>query len=247
MKQEIVRVARKVGTSAGIILPIKLLGATVKVSVLEEPVNPLVDSMRILERHKLSSDVLSVVLVGSYARGENEVGSDVDVLIVSGESNVVIEEGRYSIVVVSRDRLEREIGRDVVYCSMVYEGVALVNGRLLDELKKVGIADEVLKKFVRETRVALRKAKKMIRIDKKLGNKKTGDSVAYSLVLRMRSLMILEKIRNGGKFRKRELVRVVGGGMYERYMVVKGGKRGSGTSILEAENLIEKIEGMMNE
>ena len=247
MKQELVRVARKVGTSAGVILPIKLLGATVKVSVLEEPVNPLVDSLRILEKHKLSSDVLSVVLVGSYARGENEVGSDVDVLVVSGNSDVVIEEGKYSILVISRDRLEREIGLDVVYCSMVYEGVPLMNGHLLDELKKVGVVDVVLKKFARDTRRALKKARKMIRIDEKLGNRKTGDSVAYSLVLRIRSLMILEKIREGGKFRKRELVKIVGEDMYGKYKAVKGGKMGDGTSILEARKMIEKIGGMMNE
>ena len=245
MKQELVRVARKVGTSAGVILPIKLLGATVKISVLEEPVNPLMDCMKILGRHKLASDVLSVVLVGSYARGENEVGSDVDILVISKNSNMIIEEGKYSVVVVSRDRLEGEIGRDVAYCSMVYEGVALVNGHLLDELKKVGVADGVLKRFVRETRVALGKARKMIGIDEKLGNRNTGDSVAYSLVLRIRSLMILEKIREGGKFRKRELIKVVGDDMYERYRAVKNGKMGNGTSIVEAKALIEKIEGMM--
>lgn len=242
MKQELVRVARKVGTSAGVILPIGLLGATVKVSVLEEPVNPLMDSLRILEKHKLSSDVLSIGLTGSYARQDNGIGSDVDILVISKESNVVIEEGKYSIIVISKDQLIKEISEDVIYYSMVQEAIGLINGHLLDEMKKIELSKDALKGFVRDSGKFILKAWKMIKIDRKLGNNNTGDSVAYSLVLRIRSLMILNGISEGKKFRNRSFVREVGEVMYGRYKFVKDGKIGNKTPIVEAVRLIGLLE-----
>lgn len=243
MEQELIRVARRVGTSSGVILPIKLLGATVKVSVLEEPINPLLDSLRILEKHKLSSDVLSIGLIGSYARGENDVGSDVDILVISEGVNMTIEKGKYSIVVVSRNELKKSLKSNLIYYfPMIREAVPLMNEHLLNDFKKYKVDNGSLKMFVRDTKRALLRAKRMIKLDEKIGNKNTGDSVAYSLILRLRSLYLLKKINENKKATKREFLKFVSPVMYERYKAVKDGKMSNRTPIVEAVKMIEDIE-----
>ena len=243
MEQEIIKVTRRVGTSSGVILPIKLLGATVKVTVLEEPINPLLDSIKILEKHNLSSEVLAMGLVGSYAREENEIGSDVDILVITRDTNSTIGEGKYSLTLVSKMSLEKSLEQNPVYfLPMIQEAIALINGSLFDKYKAYEIKKDNLRRLVIETKEAISKAKKMIKLDKALDHKNTGDSVGYSLVLRFRSLYIMDKIIRCQKATKREFLRMVDHSLYERYLAVKKGGLASRTPIDKAEELIKQIE-----
>jgi predicted nucleotidyltransferase len=247
MKQKLIRVARRVGTSSGVILPIGLLGATVQVSVLQEPVSPLLDSLKILEKHKLSSDVLSIGLIGSHARGENNVDSDVDILIISESVNMTIEEGKYSVVIVSKNELEKSLkSNSIYYFPMIREAIPLMNEHLLNYFKKYEVGSS-WRTFTKDTMGALSKAKKMIELDEKLGNKNTGDSVAYSLVLRLRSLYLLKMIGEKKKATNREFSKLVSSVMYERYKAVKSGKMLNKTPIVEAVKMIKNIEKWLKE
>ncbi|MBU3923782.1 MAG: nucleotidyltransferase domain-containing protein [Nanoarchaeota archaeon] len=241
MKQEYFRVARRVGTSAGVILPVKLLGATVKINIVEEPVNPLIDSLKIVEKNELAGEVLGIVLAGSYARGDYEVGSDVDILVISSKKNLMINEGRYSILVMSLDVLKKRLVSDVIVYSMIVEGECILNKSLLDELKGICNKKSVLKNYVIATLGVLKKLEKMIDLDEKLGNKLMGDSVGYSLVLRIRGLLYLNE-----KYNKKKLKKIVGDNIYERYLLVKSGKMGNGVEIEKAKELINYLRGALN-
>ena len=246
MKQELIRTTRRVGTSAGVILPIKLLGAVVKISVIEEPINPLLDSIKILKKHKLSSEILAIGLTGSHARIENEIGSDVDILIITEKTTKTIEEGKYSLTLISEKELKKSLEKNpIYYLPMIYEAIPLINPPLLEKYKKHPIKKETLNEFIGDTQKTISNAKKMIEIDEKLNNKNTGDSIAYSLILRFRSLYSLQKMLLKKKISKKDFKKIVNPTLYNIYLDVKKGKMKNRTPIKEAKETIKQIEKLL--
>ena len=138
--EPIVKIAREVGTSAGVLLPRSLLGAKVKVTVIEEAPNPLMDSLKILEENGLNSSVLGIYLTGSYARKEATLESDVDILVITGNITKNISEGRYSLTLVSLKDLEKGLeDNSISYYPMIFEAEVLINGALIEKYKKINL------------------------------------------------------------------------------------------------------------
>jgi len=244
MKYELIKTTREVGTSAGVILPRKLLGATVKITVLEEAPNPLLDSLKILENHKLAQEILGMYLVGSYARGENKLHSDIDVLVVTQNTTKTINEGRYSLTLVSMKDLEQSLKDNLIYyLPMIKEAKTLLNNNLIETFKDLKIGEKHIRRILMETQKAIVKIRKMIELDSKLGNCNTGDSVSYSLILRLKSLYIVGKLKKGILWSNKEFERLVSSKIYERYLYVKNeNKVLSKTPLKEAQQMLKLLE-----
>ena len=244
MKQELIKIAREVGTSAGVLLPRKLLGATIKITVLEEAPNPLIDSLGILERCNVTDDVLGVYLVGSYSRGDNGLGSDVDVLVITQGTTKIINEGKYNLTLISKEDLEKSLKENFIYYyPMIVEAKTLLNKGLIEDYKKILIEKKDFNSFLTDTQEMIKKIKEMIDSDVRLKNKNTGDSVSYSLVLRLRTLYIFDKLKKGKLWLNKEFMGLINKKIYERYVYVKnGGHVSNKTPIKEATEMLSILE-----
>ena len=84
-KQEITGKIIKVGNSAGILLPREWLNGEAKVTLVQKPLNPEKEIFEILNEEMPS--IISLALVGSYARKEENQKSDVDILGITTSLN----------------------------------------------------------------------------------------------------------------------------------------------------------------
>src|SRR3989344_4255021 len=122
--EQIVRQTREVGTSAGVLLPRSWLNKEVVVT-LKDLSNVEIASrvVEILLSRGLLGDVIGIYLTGSYARGEYDSGSDIDVLVVTSKTNKLIEDGDYEINMVGERNLRKNLSKSLYYLSMVSEAV----------------------------------------------------------------------------------------------------------------------------
>ena len=77
---ELIKQTTRVGNSAGVLLPKNWLNSTVKVSLLAQPI--LSEIVKKIDTKK----ALGIYLTGSHARGEQGDCSDIDVLVITEDT-----------------------------------------------------------------------------------------------------------------------------------------------------------------
>ena len=124
----------KVGNSAGVVLPRNWLNGMAKIELIEEPLNLRKDIFEFLSPYL--EDLLGIYLVGSYARGEEDSDSDIDVIAISENIRKEIKEGRYNISIYSLDSIKNTLEKDpLMVLPRLLEAKPLLNKHLLEELK----------------------------------------------------------------------------------------------------------------
>ena len=80
------------------------------------------------------SKIVSIALIGSYARMEQEEGSDVDVVIFSTQ-RFDIRINNYHIILINVNKLEEEISvNPALFKSILDEGVVILNESFLKNI-----------------------------------------------------------------------------------------------------------------
>ena len=246
----VMRKATALGNSSGVLLPREWLDKTVVVTLAEPSADEITnDVVRILLENKFLEDTLGIYMTGSHARKDKiSIESDIDILILTNSINKEIKKGKYSIVLISESNLKKSLEENpMYYYPMIYESKTLVNNKLIESYKYIRKLN--IKNYITSTKTALKKVKEIISMDKKLGRKKTGDSVAYSLILRLRSFYILKSISNKELWKKEgflSLIRKITGEkeIYERYNEVKNKNSSKDNTVLieDAEKIIKYLE-----
>lgn len=248
--ETLVKQARMVGNSAGVLLPKNWHGKNVVVTLMDIlPKEILKDVIEILSERKLLNDILGIYLIGSYARNKNEITleSDIDILIITEHTNKETSEGKYNIILIPESELAKSLKENSIhYYPMIYEAKSLLNSQLLKKLRKHKLK---IDSYIKSTKMMLEKNKNMINLDEKLGNETTGDVVAYSLVLRLRGFYILEKLSENKIWNKQEFMKLVKNitgnpKIYERYIYIKekNNFKKNTISIKDANKLIDYLE-----
>ena len=241
---EMIKTAVKVGNGAGVLLPKKWLNS--KVKIVLQPLNIEEDILDILINEGILEEIKGVYLTGSYARQEQSIDSDVDVLVVTQNINKKIEKGRYEIICISKKELEKHLKENALpILSMIKEAKPIVNSELLSEYKDSKLTKKNLKWHIETTKSAMNVIKADIGLSKEMDKKKIGDGIAYSLILRLRTLYIVDCIRKNKIWKKRDFLRLVkkiSGSLtaYERYISSKN------KNTLENKLLIEEAEKLMD-
>ena len=112
MEKLILKNVIRVGNSAGVLVPKEWINGKAKVELIEEPINIQKDVINILQ--KFLDDVIAIYLVGSYARNEQEKGSDIDILVISNEKTKEIHSGKYNISICPLKNIQRN-SRSTIY------------------------------------------------------------------------------------------------------------------------------------
>lgn len=236
---EIIRKAVRVGNSAGVLLPREFLDR--KVKVILQPLDIEREILEILIDEKIINNVLGVYLVGSFARNEETIESDVDILVITDNLNKRIEKGKYSILCIEKKEIEKQLKENALpVLAMLKEAKTIINKELVKNYLFSKLNEKNLEYHLRTTKSAMRVVEKDIANAKEEKNK-VSDASAYSLILRLRTIYIINCIRKNKIWSKKEflkLARKISGSekAYERYLMSKN------KNSLEYELPIEEAE-----
>ncbi len=243
---EIIKTAIKVGNSAGVLLPRGWLNTQVKIVL--QPLNIEKDVLRILMEENLLKETWGVYISGSYAREEQTIDSDVDVLVVTSNLNKRIKKEKYELILISKDSLEKQLEENALpILPMIIESKPIINQELLENYKKTGLTKKNLNWHLETTKSAMKLVEKDIEASKEL-KRDVSDAAAYSLILRLRTLYIINCLKNKKMWSKSEflsMIKKISGSLkaYERYASAKN-KNTSSSSLPAGE--AEKLRNYIN-
>ena len=232
-------------------MPKEWLHGEAKITLLKKPENPKKEVLNILEPYL--SSVLGVYIVGSYARGEQSRGSDVDVLAITTDISRHMRQANYDITFVSKDNLKATLEDNILpLLPMIMEASAVINAALLVEYRSTPLTKHNLRWHIETTKSSLELARISLQLAKE-NSDKISDNIIYSLILRLRegyivdSIMKKKKATNAGL---RTLIKAVAGSLesYEAYRRSKANLRTRKViPMKEAEALHSSIASMIAE
>ncbi len=198
MSAAIVKAVKRYGNSGGVYVPNHWIGGKVRIELVEEPLNPQDVVAKIPLEH-----VISVILYGSYARGEASEGSDIDILLIVDDDykmDIPAEiMQKYDIQVKCLRDMRNALVHDPVFYKMIKdEAVALVNHQFLDSLKEEVPKMADIEKRIEMIESSLDITKEILKID-------ANADVAYPIVMRLKEILLIECLLSGKKYSTKAL------------------------------------------
>ena len=243
-----IKKAIKAGNSSAVILPRAWLNREVRVELVKKtPEIILKDVLDISKKYMPPERIFGVYLVGSYARKEEGKDSDIDVLIISENvDKEIVNEGVYSILIVSLSLLKWKLKNNLLPLGpMINEAVPLINSVYLDIMRnQLSVTRRNVKWYIETTKDKIDAIENSIK-----DAKKTVDNrVAYTLVLRIRTLKLIQMLYSGRTYPKEELINLLikisgSNNAYESYLAMKNNvKKKNLATKEEAEKLLKYLE-----
>lgn len=190
-----IKEAKQFGNGAQVLVPKEWIGRKVVLSLERKTINDIKED--VLSKLNDLSKIVSIVLIGSYARMEQEDGSDIDVVIFSTQ-RFEIKLNNYHIIFINVNKLEEEVSvNPALFKSILDEGIVILNESFL---KNINIKKTYLGYYKKECLNAYFLNKGFIELDKKQGI--ISESVIYSAILRLRSLFILKSKYSFKEFKR---------------------------------------------
>ena len=226
---ELIKTTVKIGNSAGVLLPRKYLNSQVKIVL--EPLNIEKDVLDILMEEGILNRVLGAYVIGSYARNEQEIESDVDILVITSDINKRIKREKYDLLLVTKETLEKQLKNNIIpLLPMLTEAKSIINKELLTKYKNIKLTKKNLKWYLEVTKSGLKVNKAALKIASESESKYISDAIAYSLVLHLRSLYIVNQLLKNKLWSNKELIKIIkkitGSKIaYEGYLRVKADKK----------------------
>jgi predicted nucleotidyltransferase len=243
----------KAGNSSAVILPRAWLNKEVRVELVKKNSEIILqDIINISKKYISQEKIIGIYLVGSYARKEENENSDIDILIISDDiDKEPIHEGIYSILIISWDLLEWKLKNSLFPVGpMIKEAIPLINSTYLNIIKEqVIVTKKNVKWYMDTTEEKVGLIRKLLKSKKK----KIGNRAAYTLVLRIRTLQLIEKLIKNQKYSKETLIRLIGvvagsNNAYNAYLAVKNNEeRADMTTKEEAIQLCHYLEKQLND
>lgn len=237
---EIIKNVARWGNGAGILLPREWLGNQVKIILVDRTLEIKKEVLSILEPYL--EDILGIYIVGSYARGEQEERSDVDVLAITNKTRKKIKSGKYDINMIDKEDVEKQLKNNILpLLPMIKEARVIINPDLIERYKKVELTRKNMGFHIETTKSALNAIREVIKISKPY--EKISDNITYSLILRLREAYIVDCLIENKRWSKKELLQIVkkiSGSIeaYQGYLRAKDNKKIKQATKLEE---IEKI------
>lgn len=242
MKNKLIKPVIRVGNSAGVLVPKEWINGSARVELITKPMNIKKDILEILSPYL--EDIIGIYLIGSYARGEQTKKSDVDVLAITNITSKRIKKGKYDILLITKKEMDNTLKNNALpLIPMLMEAKAIINEEYLKSIENQKISK-------RNIRWNMDMIKSALKIDKKLIELKSdyseyiSDSIAYSLILNLRSLYIIDCIKKGQKWSNKgflSLIKRTAGSLeaYKGYLRVKNDEKTKEfLNIKEAVNLL---------
>ena len=217
----------KAGNSSAVILPKAWLDKEVRVELIKKTHETMLQEViNIVKEDASLEEIIGVYLVGSYARGEEDRNSDVDILVISANTDIeMISKGIYNIFFMSEGLLKWKLESDLFPIGqMIREARPLINASYLKSIK-IEVTEKNVRWYLDTTKKKLDLIEKILALYRR---ERVSDKVAYSLILRARTLYIMQKLILNHEYSKKdfkELIAKVSGSnnTYNAYLSVKAG------------------------
>jgi predicted nucleotidyltransferase len=242
--EKIIKKTREVGTSSGVLLPREWLGRSVSVQLVTPNIEAITEKLiRILLKKEILKNSLGIYLIGSYARNEEEIDSDIDILVITDKINTLISEDNFEIICISEENLEKNLKNNLYFIIALKEAQPIINQKLLDYYKnKINI-----KKF--NFRQKFREIKQVIGLNKELisqNDKTLINNIIYSLVLRVRELYFLYCLKHNKQASQKDFFNIVNPRVYRVYREIKENRKiTERISISELKETAEKADKLI--
>ncbi|MDP2925188.1 MAG: nucleotidyltransferase domain-containing protein [Nanoarchaeota archaeon] len=224
MPTELIKQAFRLGNSAGVILPKEWENKKVRVQLIEKSITQ--DIFEILEEKNLLSDVIGIYLTGSYARDEETPKSDIDVLIITNNTDKLVKYKDYEITAISKQSFEKNIQKSPFLLSQIKESKTILNNDLIEKYKKL-LPNFTLNKYLEEIKSVAKINEDSVYFSEEY-NEKVLDGTAYSIILRLRELYLIDCLLKNKKCSKKEFLTLIkiseNSEYYEAYLRVKNDK-----------------------
>ena len=258
---EIMKRTIKSGNASAVVLPKAWLNRNVKVELIDQSHEIILQEVMEIVKSKMElSKIIGVYLVGSYAREEQDEHSDIDILIISEDvDSELIKVGSYEIIIVSLKLLNYKLKDNLLPIgTMLTEAKPLLNSYFLKTIK-IDVTKQNVKWYIETTKDRLKSIKESIdTIKEEKPDGKLNDLIVYSLVLRIRTMHMIDCLINNKKYDKKkfmELINEISGSKiaYERYVYAKSNENHQRHLLVdEAEKLysylakyLEKVKNML--
>ena len=245
MKQEseIIKKAFKLGNSAGILLPIEWRDKEVSVKLVDKSITQ--ELLEILQEKDFLKSTIGIFLAGSYARGEEESDSDVDILVITNNINKNMKIGKYEITFISKERFEKLFPKSLYLASLIHESKTILNEDYLQGYKNKTL-DISIRENIDDIKSMTRVNEEVIKFDEEIGEK-VLDGTIYSLVLRLRELYLIDCLKNNKNQSKKEfkslIKRIASEECYKAYLRIKNDLKSKQViPVEEAKAIINEIK-----
>ena len=133
--EQVVKTVVDRGNSGGVYLPKQWVGQQVIIrplSVREYVLNLLTPHME---------DIVGLYLVGSYARGEQEADSDIDILIISADTLEFTAPAGIDVRMIPKSQVINAVRNSpFTFAPLLAEAIPIVNKSLLGELRAIQVS-----------------------------------------------------------------------------------------------------------
>ncbi len=222
--ESLIKQTREVGTSAGVLLPRNWLNKQVVVTLVDISREKIAQEvLTILFKYKLNKGVKGIYLFGSYARGDYDMNSDIDILVITDKANKIIKDKNYEILLVSESIFSNNLTTNLNYSSILSEAETIFNKELIEKY--------ISKKLKFNSKNVLNEIKGILKINEDIvkvcreHNRDVPDGIVYSIVLRLRELYLIKCLFSGKKIYKKDIIEKTGEKIYSAYTRIKRDER----------------------
>jgi len=208
------KLVQKFGNSSHVVLPKEYIGRRIKFVTEPKTFQDIkFEIVEILKPHL--ENIIGVYLYGSYARNEQTVDSDIDILVITSSKFKIIENiGNYHIVSTTINSIENTLKNNaVLILPIIKEAKTIINPDPLRKYKEYKFTEKNTKQFLNDTKKILELNKKGLKMDFEIG------SLIYSLILRIRGLLIIKLMLNNIAYSKASLFNCLENTNFERNKV----------------------------
>ncbi len=201
-EEKLLKLVKKYGNSGGVYVPSSWIGGNVEIRLVKSSPNPAKDIVDALSGHM--QHIMGVFAYGSYARGEQEDGSDIDIVVVSDEHLKKIDiplsfkKMGYDLNIISVDNAEKAASKDALFRMLLDEAKPIINHKMLEQLKSEKIRGTNLK-------FRLEFADSALNINKQLRELGSTSELVYSLVMRIKEMLLIRCFLGNRKYSSRML------------------------------------------
>jgi len=218
--ETLVKQTREVGTSAGVLLPRSWLNRQVVVTLLHPSKEKIMqDILTEVIKQNLNEEIKGIYLFGSYARGDYDSNSDIDILIITHETTKLINHDSYEIMLVTEKDFSKNLSTNLNYLSILKEVKTLFNKELIDKYR-LGKHKPDMRKNISEIKSIFNINKDTVETCKE-NNMNVPDGVVYSIVLRLRELYLIRCLFSDKAYYKKDFLKITGENIYSAYTRIK--------------------------
>ena len=191
------KIVQKFGNSGHVVLPKDYVGKKIRfiaeTKTFEEIKSEILEILK-----PYLENVLGVYLYGSYARNEQTIDSDIDILVITSAKFKIIDKiNGYSIISITIKELENVLdANSILLLPILKEAKAIINLSLLEKYKEYKFTKKNTILFIADTSRILEFNKKGLELDFEVG------SLVYSLMLRIRGLLMIKLLLNNKLYSK---------------------------------------------